>query len=217
MSELEPPVTNKELTDQKPFVIRGHHLPYFASLVNRWQYGDTPQRLARHVISDTGSPGNYYNDAESRQRRKKQEEYAQDVLGVGLEQADRFEKHLARTFEHFLHLPDNCPTEIVEEIPDIICAGCAIGKHCYPSRLDIIPTLVTGDTECIDAFLRRVGGIIWLSKLRGENQLPELTIQKQALFSDAEPNVRKINTTLGVVKKVLTRQPNEKDILFRLF
>lgn len=209
MLESEP---RGEILGQKPFVIRGHHLPYFASLVNKWQYGDTPQRLARHVTSDVGSSNNYYNDA----ARKEQEKYAQDVLGVGLGQADRFEEHLMQIFEEFLRLPDNHPAEIVEEVPDIICAGCAIGEHCYPNRLDIATTLVTADTGFTDEFLRRVDGINWLSRLRGKDQLLKLTIQKQALFPDAELNARKISTTLGVVKKVLTREANQKSTLFRL-
>ncbi len=223
MPETEPPVVNKENANRKPFVIRGHHLPYFAMLVNN-RYGDTyeilnlPQSLAKHIrsgIERSLDEVRYYpNDTLTIQR---EEEYVQDVLGKGLEQANQFENHLVRTFEAFLRLPDNHPTEIVEGVPDIICAGCTIGKHCYPNRLDITHTLVTDDTKLTDEFLSRVEGINWLSRLRRENQLPELTIQKQALFPDAEPNVRRISTTLGVVKKVLKREPNEKSTLFRLF
>lgn len=203
MFESEP---KRESLDQKPFVIRGHHLPHFALLVNRWQYGDTPQRLARRMRVDV-ERSCYPNDNDVRQEK---EGYAQDVLGVGLGQADRFEKHLTRTFEEFLRLPDNHPAEIVEEVPDIICAGCAVGKHCRTVG-------GTEETRYLDVFLSRVDGINYLRRLRGEDQLPELVIQKQTIFAVAAPNKREIETTLGLVKRVLTRKPNEKNILFRSF
>lgn len=225
MSEFEPPglinpylnpvqTESGEVIEPKPFVIRGHHLIQFAVLINK--HGVTPQGLAKGIRSITERPLRDYSVTTTVTRQKAEKSYMQDVLGKGLRYARKYEEHLTQTFNEFLRLPDNHPAKIVEEIPDIICVGCAVGKHCYPSRLDIAPTLVTEDTRYVDEFLRRVDGINWLSKLRGEDQLPELAIQKQTIFPDAEPNARKINTTLGVVKEVLTRKPNEKSIFFRL-
>ena len=207
MYEFEP---KRENVDQKPFIIRAHHFFYFAWLVN--QYDVTPQKLAKRMISWTKSSLGYILASPASQRKQKEQEekeYEEDVLGVDLEHADENEKHLIRTFEDFLGLPDNYPSEIVEGIPDIICAGCAVGKHCRTFQ---------GENTDMDEFLRRVSGINHINRLRGSELLPELAIQKQILFFDAEPlSVRKISTTLGTVKKVLTRKPNEESTIFRRF
>lgn len=164
------------------------------------------------MISWTKSSLGYILNSPASQRKQKEQEekeYEEDVLGVDLKHANEFERHLIQTFEDFLRLPDNHPAEIVE-VPDIICTGCAVGRHCR--------TVVGAEeTKYLDAFLRRVDGINYLMRLRGEDQLPELVIQKQTISAVAAPNKRKIETTLGVVKSVLTRKPNEKNILFRSF
>lgn len=217
MVEVEP---RRELADQKPFVIRGHHLLFFAMLVNKHIKGGTPQMLARRIrreVERAFDEVRYYpkdNDV-----RQEKEEYAQDVLGRDLEQADKFEEHLVRTFGEFLRLPDNHPAEIVEEVPDIICAGCAVGEHCH-RRLGFTPSAREEDRRFIDAFLERVSNINRLSGRTGRYQLPEPTIREQALFSDAEPNVRKISTILGVVKRALNLNEARKAVgndIFRKF
>lgn len=208
MHELE---SRGETVDQKPFVIRGHHLFYFAWLLN--EHDATPQRLAGRMISWAESSSGYILDVPASQRKQKEQEekeYEEDVLGVDLVHANEFKRHLIQTFGDFLRLPDNYPAEIVEEVPDIICAGCAVGRHCRTIE-------GAKETRYLDALLSRVDGINYLRRLRGEDQLPELVIQKRTIFAVAAPNKRKIETTLGVVKSVLTRKPNEKNILFCSF
>ena len=93
MLEVELPAVNRsldnengELADQKPFVIRGHHLRQFSFLNNV-----SPVRLAeitRRVyevwwIRARENP----NDAKA----QKTGEYVQDILGLSLEGADEFE------------------------------------------------------------------------------------------------------------------------------
>lgn len=200
MSKLESPVLNPvqkdngEVKKPKPFVIRGHHLPHFVMLVNKYHYPNLKlsQMLAKHMrrdIEGLSVRAKYCsNDTTTRQE---EEGYAQDVLGIGLKQADKFEKYLVLTFREFFRLTDNHPAEIVEGVPDIICEGCAngIGKHCYKSYT------LSGDGAFLDAFLENSDAL----------NLPKPTItQKSAYFSDAQPQqARRIKTTIGAIKKIL--------------
>ena len=203
MPETEPPVVNKENANRKPFVIRGHHLMYFAWLVNKslkgslYESQSLPPILAKLI---------------RRSAKSATEEYEEDTFGVTLEQADKSEKHLVQTFGEFLRLPDNHPVEIVEEMLDIICSGCAVGKHCR-NRSIMTSNGKGRDTRDIDAFFRRLNYIKSRSGLAGKDQLPKPVIQEQTLCFDTEPlSVRRISTTLGVVKRVLNLNEASKAV-----
>ena len=138
-------------------------------------------------------------------KHKERVEYAQDVLGLSPEDADKFQQHTRQAYETFLALPDNHPAEIVEGIPDILCEGCAIGKHCRRllNELGHKPHSLTGDGEGIWAFLLILK--ILNSQREDEEELLQPTISyEQAHFSDAEPQqVRRVKTTIGTIRRVL--------------
>lgn len=202
------PSTNKEdaeVVDQKPFVIRGHHLKKFASLVKGpWGMAMTPQIMARGAklmmemlnSVSTLTPDGYY------QIHQGYLEYSQDVVGTTEESANRFEEHIKGTFERFVSLPDDYPTELTEDVPDAMCEACTGGEHCrsltFVNKIYGEGYAIIRDSQYLDHFLKIIDLL----------NLPEPVINyEQAHFSDAEPEqVRRVKTTLGVVKKVLKEE-----------
>lgn len=192
------PSANKEgaeVSDQKPFVIRGHHLGQFACFV-RDRNAITPQFLAKSFriameMIRYPAPSPFYTPG----MLNRNIEYSQDVIGTTMESADRYEKSTRKIFERFMSLPDNHPAEIVEEIPDVLCEACMVGQHC---RQVTVPFKKGRDGECIDRFL-------WKIELLN---LPEPVITNEQLhFADSEPEqARRVKTTLGTVKKVLKEE-----------
>lgn len=178
MTEAEP---RRELIDQKPFVIRGHHLENFRDLTEpSFISAAEKARRDRQFLINVFLPRNA--------------EYAQDILGLSTEDGNRYEEQLRKTYETFLALPDNYPVEIAEGIPDAICEACVIGKHCRNLGAEE-DNFIQEDGTHLDESLKNLG-VLKLQK-------PTIA-QKQAFFFDAKPQqVRYVRTTIGVVKKVL--------------
>ena len=186
--EIEPA---QEITEPVPFVIRSHHLRLFRDLIKHSRYDDLP-----HDSDAILSPKE--RAAKSRAAIKGPEEYVHDVLGSSLESANRTEEYYRQTFETFLSLPEDHQVEIVENVPDIICKGCAIGEHCY-EMYDYEHRYYKSSPDQInlDSFIKAIRYL----------GFPEPTITKTlAHFSNAKPQeVRKIKTTMSVVKQVLAQ------------
>lgn len=187
-----------EVVDQKPFVIRGHHLVNYAGSINGWHLSPgIIATLATLLILEMRMPAleiKNPNHSIGQSRRK----YAEDVIGTSLMQLFRFRKNYSQAFSQFLRLADDYPAEIVEGIPDIICNGCAIGEHCR--RLTGFSggkayNSLESDRKYTEKLIETLDNL----------NLPKPTItQEQAYFSDAEPQeVRRIKTTIGVIKQVL--------------
>ncbi|MEK7450914.1 MAG: hypothetical protein AAB662_03200 [Patescibacteria group bacterium] len=188
------PESRTEIIDQKPFVIRGHHLKDFAYLIS----AENPTKYAaEHASRMRFLAENYFYLAIGNSPNIEPLDvprnlgYFHELFGFSTEDADRVESYNKQTDEKFLNLPDNHPAEIVEGIPDIICQGCAkgIGKHCYKSDA------LSADGAFLDVFLENLDAL----------NLPKPTVtQELARFSDAKPQeVRRIKTTIGAIKKIL--------------
>lgn len=192
MVEIEPPITNERLTDQKPFVIRGHHLSEFVCFVKDTV---TPQKKAKNMragierLKNISSPSNFgYTPCE----RKRNLEYTQDVIGTTAESADRYEKNIRDVFERFVSLPDDHSVELTEEMPDDMCKACVVGQHCHKVTF---PTKKGIDSWNIDNFLRDI---------RPLNLPKPVIVKEQIHLTNSKPvRVRRVRTTLGTVKKVL--------------
>ena len=177
-----------EMVDQKPFVIRGHHLATYAQLFKR-NYRDQkyPSSLAKEIRTSVQTESNT--------------EYAKDVYGTSVEAANEAEYQQRRTFETFLTLPDNYPMEIVEGTPDAICATCVIGKHCRKlSDKDSFFKFSSwkGDGIYMDNFLKKLNDL----------HLPEpIIIEEQVLFSYTQSQkARRVKTTAGIARRVIEKQ-----------
>ena len=211
MSGFEPFVPSQEFIDQKPFVIRGHHLTYFITLLRDLPFEEyfvvkqanpAEQAKSRRNILESFRSGRAHSFIEGPEGTydlvQELVKYGQDILGSSKESAENFEIQTEQIFEAFLSLPENYPADIVEGIPDIICGTCVIGKHCHLYHYDLKISqddAVKGDGEDLDSFLNTLQDL----------HLPQPTIVSQeAHFSDAEPQiVRRIKTTMGIVRKVL--------------
>lgn len=194
MLEAKPRVTSGEFMDQKPFVIRAHHLPNYTSVV----MGDNPSTLAKRSrlrIEDDRRKSLLTIDGINSKPAK----YGWDVLGTA-DQADNFEENTRLAFETFLHLPNSYPAAIVEGIPDVLCNGCAIGEHCrrlFNNDYHEGGSTLRADMSWTDLFLERLN----------ELNLPKpIIIQEQTSFSDTGyQKVRRVITTIGTIKEVLQK------------
>lgn len=174
--------------DQKPFVIRGHHLEDYQQATMSRDVSRLAKIMKNNILLLWQQ--SRYN-IQSRSVK-----YAIDVIG-SWHQADKFEEQYKIALKTFLQLPGNYPTEITEGIPDKICEGCVIGKHCRRLFTDeyVSKSIFKNDEEYIETFLEGLNSL----------NLPKPVIAYgQAYFSDAEPQeARRVRTTADVVRKVL--------------
>lgn len=201
MRELE---TSAEFNSQKPFVIRGHHLPIFKYLIqpNRLSPNECAKNLRSAVemfptkVLESSIFFSPYYQQESIRNSK---EYVHDVLGTSPEIANTYEEYSRRIFEIFLSLPDDHPAEIVEGTPDVICKGCAFGNHCRKIYSPDGTNMLKDDGKALDEFIRATSDLY----------LPKPTIvRKKVFFFDAkQKKVRIVKTTMSRIKKVLAK-PN---------
>lgn len=208
MVEAEPPVINNEFADQKPFVIRAHHLRNYASLINDDLL--SPEILAMGERGSLELEVEFYItrmaelDGQLREEALKKIMYCLDVIGNSPESADRHEERIRAVYEKFVSLPDDYPAELTEEVPDAICETCALGIHC---RTGTFVSRLSGDdprikeSQYLDEFLQIIKRL----------NLPKPVISYEiARFPNANPEqVRRIKTTLGTVKKVLKEGKSE--------
>jgi hypothetical protein len=171
-----------------PVVLRGHHLQHINSFYYYYYwYGrkketlvQFTERLVESVIAAYSEPT-----------------YALDVLGRTPEEAERFRHQAEETIKRFVELPDDHSLELVEGVPDDICAGCAIGNHCrLLNETGAGMNNITGDRKWVDWFVA-------YSNAYSDNV--EISIQEEtADFSDSEPQtVRRIRTTVGAIRNVM--------------
>ena len=205
------PESRAEMVDQKPFVIRGHHLTSYIILLRDLPFGEYSVKKQANPAEEAKSRRDFIENFRSGRAHSFIEgpegtydlvqelvKYGQDILGSSKESAENFEIQTKQILEAFLSLPENYPADIVEGIPDIICGTCVIGKHCHLYRSDLKISqdhALKGDGEGLDSFLNTLQDL----------HLPQpTTVSQEAHFSDAEPQiVRRIKTTMGIVRKVL--------------
>lgn len=189
----------KENIDQKPFVIRGHHLVHYTMLLRETPF--YPQidpagkaKEAREVREKSLARLSLVKH-ESSEWINEEIMYSQDVIGLSMNDAETFEENIKAVFTRFLSLPNDYPADITEGIPDAICDTCTIGKHCREFNKTTNTNNVKGDGEDLDKFIKILLNI----------HLPQPVITpEEAHFSDAKPQqVRVIKTTMEVVRKVL--------------
>lgn len=180
-----------EANTTHPLVIRGHHLGNLWSYYYNFYWG-AKRTTSEFVHQIAESVRNDYADTS----------YAEDVLGNTLQQADNFLSHTEAVVRRFLELPDDHPLELVEGVPDEICAGCAIGEHCRKLSLNSKEkdeVAISGDRKWID-------WLLGLSQyLSGEISESNILVQKElAFFSDGEPQeVRRIRTTVETIRNAM--------------
>ena len=203
MSESEP---RRENIDQKPFVIRGHHLRMYIPLIK----DDPPYRKGVPTPAQDARGMRRFMEAIPSMLILKPDgsswedivpdflKYSQDCIGTTTESANRYEERLKEAFERFVSLPDDYPAELIEEMPDSMCDACAVGEHCrsrnFASRIPW-SDMSSRESEYLDEFLKNLNLL----------NLPKPVINyEQAYFPDADPEqVRRVKTTLGVIRKVL--------------
>jgi len=201
MSEAEP---KREIPDQKPFVIRGHHFKMYLALIKEDSFEKrvlSPTEAAKYLrdfIKCMPSGVTISADGAVVDKIPGFLEYSQDVIGKSKESADEFEERIRETFERFISLPDDYPAELTEGIPDTMCEACIVGEHCRSNNIaNQVPWYdpSTKESPELDEFLRNLNLF----------NLPKPTITYDiAHFSNAEPEqIRRIKTTLGIIRKVL--------------
>lgn len=192
MSELEPP---REFNNQKPFVIRAHHLDKFMQLLqrsDRWNSYpvSSPKVVAEQIESSAESNRTRYCPSI--------EDYYIDVLGTSSQTARRNTEQCQKIFETFLFLPENHPAEITEGIRDDICNACIIGEHCQMKFPD--GKGYKWDRLYVNAFLKAINYT--------HSRKPSIAKEKVFFLDAKKPEeVRIVRTTVGTVKNVLTTKP----------
>lgn len=174
-----------ENVEQKPFVIRGHHLELYSRIA--WR-NRVPSGLAELTIKE------WEDTQRLMQKSNGKATYLKDVLGSSIHEARRFKGNKKEAYEGFLQLSNDHPIEIVEGVPDNICYGCAIGKHCRTA------SQFGGDRLYVNKFIN------YLNK----HGLPKPAIVfENILFVDTKKSrqTRRVKTTVGVVKKYIAEGP----------
>ncbi len=171
-----PIAPSAEVITPTPLIIRGHHLAnlYTYYYLNKGStdagiIADHAQKFVQELLNTP-----------------KSQAYVRDVLGSTPEQNQRFAKQYEEVIKRFMTLPDNYPLELVEDIPDDICAGCAIGKHCRE-----LGDITTPDRGFIDMLLKYT-----------DPEKSAITMQTEmAYFSNAAPKeVRRFKTEAGSIR-----------------
>ena len=171
-------------------VIRGHHLKNLKNFYLEYLKGSTsPRDFAVKTTSSLPSCG---------------EQYTKDVLGSTTEERTQFEKHLEGVYSKFANLPGYQPVELVEGLPDDICRGCAVGRHCRDINDGHVENRgILVDRAAIDNFLFDAKG----ASLKYKRGIDIVTEFNTAIFPDAPPQqVRGIKTSLGSVRIIMTYQ-----------
>lgn len=176
-----------EAVTPAPLVLRGHHLELIHDFYYPFVWGRkrTTTQFAEHVAEVVADS---YDDPS----------YAVDVLGRTSKEARRFKRQTAAVVRRFIELPDEYPLELVEGVPDDICAGCAVGEHCrklYQGGHDN-PDIIDEDRKWISWFVN-------YSYYYSDNVRVSVE-QETAYFSDAEPQeVRRIKTKVGAIRNAM--------------
>ncbi|MBI4096697.1 MAG: hypothetical protein HY425_03185 [Candidatus Levybacteria bacterium] len=191
MSEVGPTAV-KEVIDQEPFVIRAHHLRSYVLLLKQTFLSPAERaKEDREVLEELRLPNTKQGISDEWMS------YAQDVIGSSSSDAKTYENNTKAVFEKFLSLPEDYPVDIAEGIPDAICNTCIIGEHCRRLRYSEKnqKNTIEIDAKYLDAFLKT------LQDLHLPN--PSIISDRVHFFDAKSQEVRKIKTSMGIVRKAL--------------
>jgi hypothetical protein len=186
--------------DREPFLIRGHHIRFYASLCA----GTSPHMLSELMreatekeyetamkeflkANDTGNVSNkiMYQLQDS-------ETYKKDVYGQKPEEADQVQEQHKKIFEQFLQIPPDYPIELISEKKDEICNGCIFGEHCQPIEKEDLE-----DWSNVNIFIRQAT----------ELQVPfSIDMTTDSIGYSNPPSrvtIPTVRTTAGALKTVL--------------
>lgn len=118
------------MPEHEPFPIRSHHLINYVQLtsaVNTKESAERTTAATNHIREQVQSLLDRQANGNDRDQ-----EYSTDILGTQ-DGGAQFSTGLLKNYQQFLALPDDYPVLIQSNMPDGICASCAIGKHCATS------------------------------------------------------------------------------------
>ncbi|CAN5285936.1 hypothetical protein BH10PAT1_BH10PAT1_6270 [soil metagenome] len=104
----------------QPFIIRGHHLRNFKSLMS---FYEATKSLGEAVSCELGL---MKMDLSANTNK----EYLRDLYGHDQDAENRYFQRIRKVFTGFLSLPDSFAVELVSGKKDEICKSCEVGKHC---------------------------------------------------------------------------------------
>lgn len=185
---------HKELNNQEPFKIRGHHLKVYRDLI---KHRNTREGMCREY-DRVWSPEECANRIRSGVEACLDKEYVYDVLGFWSEDSNRFTEQTRKTFERFLNLPNNYPVEIVEEMPDNMCKACIMGEHCHRNYSREGGELVR-ERKYLNLFLKTIKDVLYLPK-------PSIAKEEVCFIDSEKPHkIIKIKTTMDITRNVLAQ------------
>lgn len=197
--ELQPsmPLERHEPTGdtRKPYVIRGHHLHYFADID-----AHTPEGKAARTTDSMVESQNILL-AQPDTHSQFGPWYYADTIGTTEQTHALFAKKLETNFHEFQELPDDFPLELRPAAKDAICNSCDIGDHCAIRKFPLRTTgTVEYDTSHISVFVHEAIRLGYRDDLR--------LIQGEAKFTNAPPETAEgIRMTAGTFKTVLAESP----------
>ncbi len=151
---------------QEPFKIRGHHLVLFSEILS-----GTPTKSLADDDEVVGMAD-----------RKFGTDYIKDVIGTTPEERAKFRETEEKAIKDFLSLPEDYPAELGTD-KDVICKGCAVGKHCGTEEISKTDQAFLGD---------------FLDVLK-EKKVPFTSV-------GTESSPVRIRTTIGTVRTILRKE-----------
>lgn len=100
------------------YLIRGHHLEYYAEIVSGQLSPEESASSFRLGITSS-------SDAD----------YVADVFGKDTATAAQTETNFVKAFSRFVELAPEDPVKITYGEKDAICVGCAVGDHCMAAKV----------------------------------------------------------------------------------
>lgn len=192
----EPLAKHEPGEDKRPpYVIRGHHLHYFADVEEM-----TPEIKAERVLRGL-IQGQQQIAANPEGYSEYGPLYFGDTIGKTEQTQDVYKKKLETNFDEYADLPDNYPVELRPAAKDAICNSCDIGDHCAVRKFPLRDTgTVEYDTNHISVFVHeavRLGHVADVKLISGT-----------AKFTNAEDEeVEGIRTAARTFKAILAESP----------
>ncbi len=122
------------MSELNPFVIRGHHLNWFAYAVK--------SKKPAHELANT-----LINVID----KDKSAKYISDVLGETTRTREQYAERITDVFSGFMNLENDNPVHLVISKPDGICGSCITGAHCHEPRRGVTGNMRT-DLGAINEF-----------------------------------------------------------------
>ena len=184
-----------------PFVIRGHHLSLYSEVQNLPPSRLRPNRGIKALVYKIAREDLHIGMYDFHPLPGEEEigdiNYAQDVAGNSPQEVNIFEKRLIKTFKRFKRLPGEHPVVIVEGEKDELCKCCITGKHCASL------TEMIADMQNIPKFSLAAESL-------GLEDAVKFSRQTVVFKDNSSTPLRKLETTAGVVKKVLDVTSQDK-------